>query len=308
MAITFTIKVVVLLSIILPVTSFEKDPLRNRHLWANPTVLRFDFVREAYHAILRTFIAFITSTSSMLRVYDIVILKIQRPVSEAPESWNMAHLIGRDGDETMLSMRDDNLYVLGFANRSGDWHAFERHAHLFREDVTPLKINDNYGSLLGGHRGHKDLPRIAHGQQAVLDAIQALSNYDPSTTDDRILGDALATLIVTLPEAVRLRKTRDWQLRGWPTGTHLTSKLADEVVKWRVMTCGLLVSHRNNGWWGGEEARDLYGSLRIANKFGAMERVGVMLWPARGKCSEEVLDEWHISKIRRDMMMVQQRG
>uniref|UniRef100_A0A0E0G1P7 rRNA N-glycosylase n=1 Tax=Oryza nivara TaxID=4536 RepID=A0A0E0G1P7_ORYNI len=119
------------------------------HLWANPTVLRFDFVREAYHAILRTFIAFITSTSSMLRVYDIVILKIQRPVSEAPESWNMAHLIGRDGDETMLSMRDDNLYVLGFANRSGDWHA-----HLFREDVTPLKINDNYGSLLGaGHRG-----------------------------------------------------------------------------------------------------------------------------------------------------------
>lgn len=178
--------------------------------------------------------------------------------------------------------------------------AFERHAHLFREDVTPLKINDNYGSLLGAG--------IALGQQAVLDAIQALSNYDPSTTDDRILGDALATLIVTLPEAVRLRKIRDWQLRGWSTGTHLTSKLADQVVKWRVMTCGLLVSHRNNGWWGGEEARDLYGSLRIANKFGAMERVGVMLWPARRKCSEEVLDEWHISKIRRDMMMVQQRG
>lgn len=32
MAITFTIKVVVLLSIILPVTSFEKDPLRNRYI------------------------------------------------------------------------------------------------------------------------------------------------------------------------------------------------------------------------------------------------------------------------------------
>uniref|UniRef100_A0A0D3FMD0 rRNA N-glycosylase n=1 Tax=Oryza barthii TaxID=65489 RepID=A0A0D3FMD0_9ORYZ len=60
----------------------------------------------------------------------------------------MTNLTGRGDDITMLAIRADNLNVIPFANRSGNWHSFEKYADLIPEPVTRLTIGDNYASLL----------------------------------------------------------------------------------------------------------------------------------------------------------------
>ncbi|KAF0915124.1 hypothetical protein E2562_033708 [Oryza meyeriana var. granulata] len=50
-----------------------------------------------------------------------------------------------------LAMRDDTLYVAGFANRSGHWHALRGSEHLLRDRATtPLPFGNSYGDLVEG--------------------------------------------------------------------------------------------------------------------------------------------------------------
>lgn len=141
--------------------------------------------------------------------------------------------------------------------------------------------------------------------------MHVLSNYSPSV-DNRVLGVALATMIVTLPEAIWLRNIRNRQLKGWFTGTRLTLDEAKEVLEWRTMTCGVLICHKNGRWGNStprDEAVELFNALQIVSNNGAFERLGVMVWPSYHRCSEAVLDDKQILKIKEDMnRMAQRRG
>jgi hypothetical protein len=268
--------------------------------WRRPPMkfLRSEFSTETFEAILQRHTSTISLSSSSLDIDYTKILRIQTGYYEQPASWKMSHLIGRGEDEIMVAIRDDNLYVAGFADQTGQWHAFPRFVNLIPGSI-PLPIEDDYVSLLGVG-GHTNIPRLTLGRESMLDAIHTLSNYQPSI-DNKVLGKALATVVVTLTETVRLRNIREWVRQGWSKGTRLPDKVAEEVVHWRRLTCAVLISHKNNGqWWGSKEADELYWSLGVRRRDEAFDRLCIMIWP-RGSCTEEVLDDQHIAKIELDM-------
>uniref|UniRef100_A0A0E0KHF0 rRNA N-glycosylase n=1 Tax=Oryza punctata TaxID=4537 RepID=A0A0E0KHF0_ORYPU len=215
--------------------------------WAPYHVLDYDFFRNNYYVNFHMFRNDVISTSSQLQVDNNYILSEQTP-NQAPVAWKMGHLIGRGDDNAMLSIRADNLYVTGFANKTGHWHVYPKFANQIPEPKTVLTFGDDYKSLLG-EDASRNLPKINLGRHVTLNVIETLSNYKPSL-DDTDIKIALATLIVTLPEAVRFRPIRYRLMDGWFTGTCLTSDLAKEVVSWRDLSCGVLICDKYGRWWG----------------------------------------------------------
>uniref|UniRef100_A0A0E0GRS8 rRNA N-glycosylase n=1 Tax=Oryza nivara TaxID=4536 RepID=A0A0E0GRS8_ORYNI len=216
----------------------------------------------------------VIATSSQLQIDNRYILSEQTP-NRAPVDWKMGHLIGRGDDNAMLSIRADNLYVTGFANRTGHWHVYPKFADQIPEPKTLLTFGDDYHSLLGDGSS-QNLPKINLGLHATLNAIETLSNYQPSS-DNTAIKIALTTLIVTLPEAVRFRPIRYRLLDGWFTGTRLTSHLAKEVVSWRDMSCAVLIFDKYGRWWASAEAGILQGKFQIRSKFDTLQYLDVTL-------------------------------
>lgn len=240
----------------------------------------------------------VIATSSQLQIDNRYILS-EQTANRAPVDWKMGHLIGRGDDNAMLSIRADNLYVTGFANRTGHWHVYPKFADQIPEPKTLLTFGDDYHSLLGDGSS-QNLPKINLGLHATLNAIETLSNYQPSS-DNTAIKIALTTLIVTLPEAVRFRPIRYRLLDGWFTGTRLTSHLAKEVVSWRDMSCAVLIFDKYGRWWASAEAGILQGKFQIRSKFDTLQYLDVVLWPRPKKCSLPILDDQHIQQIRARM-------
>uniref|UniRef100_A0A0E0D4I0 rRNA N-glycosylase n=1 Tax=Oryza meridionalis TaxID=40149 RepID=A0A0E0D4I0_9ORYZ len=229
-------------------------------------------VGRSYYVNFYMFRDDVIATSSQLQIDNRYILSEQTP-NRAPVAWKMGHLIGRGDDNAMFSIRADNLYVTGFANRTGHWHVYPKFADQIPEPKTLLTFGDDYHSLLGDGSS-QNLPKINLGLHATLNAIETLSNYQPSS-DDTAIKIALTTLIVTLPEAVRFRPIQYRLLDGWFTGTRLTSHLAKEVVSWRDMSCAVLICDKYGRWWARAEAGILQGKFQIRSKFDTLQYLDV---------------------------------
>ncbi|EEC75922.1 hypothetical protein OsI_13012 [Oryza sativa Indica Group] len=295
MSTSTVITAVFLLYLVFPVQSVEFFKSVG---WAPYHVLDYDFFRNSYYVNFYMFRDDVIATSSQLQIDNRYILSEQTP-NRAPVDWKMGHLIGRGDDNAMLSIRADNLYVTGFANRTGHWHVYPKFADQIPEPKTLLTFGDDYHSLLGDGSS-QNLPKINLGLHATLNAIETLSNYQPSS-DNTAIKIALTTLIVTLPEAVRFRPIRYRLLDGWFTGTRLTSHLAKEVVSWRDMSCAVLIFDKYGRWWASAEAGILQGKFQIRSKFDTLQYLDVVLWPRPKKCSLPILDDQHIQQIRARM-------
>uniref|UniRef100_A0A0E0KHE5 rRNA N-glycosylase n=1 Tax=Oryza punctata TaxID=4537 RepID=A0A0E0KHE5_ORYPU len=185
------VTMVVLLFLLTPVRSSLMDKgLFQRNWWPPMRLLRSDFCTETFESILQRHTYTINKSSSLLDIDYINILHRQRGYGQ-PASWKMSHLIGRGEDEVMVAIRDDNLYVVGFADQTGQWHAFPDYVHLIPGSI-PLPIKQDYESLLGDG-GHTNLAKLTLGREAMLDAIHTLSNYQ-SSVDKKVLGEALVTV------------------------------------------------------------------------------------------------------------------
>lgn len=58
---------------------------------------------------------------------------------------------------TTLAIADDDLYILGFANRSGHWHVMKDFGGL-PEPLTKLTIEHSYGDLVGSFQNLHTVP------------------------------------------------------------------------------------------------------------------------------------------------------
>ncbi|KAF0915123.1 hypothetical protein E2562_033707 [Oryza meyeriana var. granulata] len=106
-------------------------------------------------------------------------------------------LKGKDDDGVHMAVHSHDYSLAGFTNRSGHWHVF-----LGDEDVLsaarPLLFRNTYHDLIGGI---KNLPDLPLGRASSLQAIRALSSYDPDTSGDEetaAVKRAVAVLSVVL--------------------------------------------------------------------------------------------------------------
>uniref|UniRef100_A0A0D9VW48 rRNA N-glycosylase n=1 Tax=Leersia perrieri TaxID=77586 RepID=A0A0D9VW48_9ORYZ len=127
--------------------------------------------------------------------------------------WILPNLTGRKGTIT-LAFRADNLYLVGFRNKYGQWYCF-----IGREDLIPgctvLVIEERYGAK--GMGGLKDVvAELLLSRDHTLDAIDDLYECHPTTIPKDVLQRAMGTLLLVIPEPARFTEvfeaiSADWE-------------------------------------------------------------------------------------------------
>ena len=126
-----------------------------------------------------------------------------------PPRWFIPLLMGRGTKSTNLAFRSDNLYLSAFTNGAGDWFSFA--PDLPGDYVVPgstvLGFRSSYRFLLGNEeetrQGWEYLVDLVLGPEAVLDAADVVSDFNPLTTPVHLIKRAIATLVVAFMEAQR---------------------------------------------------------------------------------------------------------
>ncbi|CAD6258211.1 unnamed protein product [Miscanthus lutarioriparius] len=165
-----------------------------------------------------------------------------------PKRWIYIKLVLKDGAETTLAVRDDNVYLIGFMNQRGELFEFGFSGTIDRSKRSRpmlrgsrfLECDVNYGSLL--HGGARNLKNMELGRAFALFAVRQLSGYYQG--QGRIVGDntrrALAGLMVIVCEATRMRpllETAGWHDRF---SCFIKSKHVDYIWGWGDMSEALL--------------------------------------------------------------------
>ncbi|KAF8719441.1 hypothetical protein HU200_024158 [Digitaria exilis] len=159
-----------------------------------------------------------------------------------PLGWIMVHIVGGSPDEkTTLAIANDDLYLLGFANRTDNWHILSGFGGL--PDATTLPFDESYGKLIGGHA---NLCLVPIGKQSVIQAVKTLSSYDPATGTEQELKQALVRFALMISEAMRFLNIRQSFSGRWEETTLITRDQADYVVHWGQLST-LLVRHSMAG-------------------------------------------------------------
>ncbi|XP_062224687.1 uncharacterized protein LOC133923392 [Phragmites australis] len=180
----------------------------------------------------------------------VALLQQRHPRPRADWQLIVVALKGHNSDEARLALTTYDVSLAGFANRTHHWHAFPGHDHLLPTS-TPLPFGNSYRDLIGGLA---NLPGLPLGRAPTLQAVRALSAYDPATADHddvETLKRALATLTVTTSEAQRLTPIKETVGKGWESGE---ARVAPEhlpyIEHWDTMCYELIRANRTGAWDG----------------------------------------------------------
>ncbi|KAL6875664.1 hypothetical protein ACP4OV_013177 [Aristida adscensionis] len=186
-----------------------------------------------------------------------------------------------DGDTTTLALAHDDLYLIGFTNRSNHWHILKGESGL--PGATELPFGANYGSLLGSG-GHANLFKVPLGNQSAIHALRTLAGYHPAGTRKlEQAKDAIARFVMMISEAMRFRVFRlTFSGQQWNEETHITPLQAKYVVVWGDLSTLLVRWHRSGGrTWGGSEADAAKAGPKINNANEAWMVVDFLLRPLK---------------------------
>lgn len=205
--------------------------------------------------------------------------------AQPPCGYVIVPLKGIDGDECTLAFRADNLYLVAFANGKKEWFVFKRHAHLF-PSATVLDFDNDYYSLMGGTAADM-APKYQLGRWPSLQAIKEICRYQkgPPGSETGYIKLALATMVLTIPEAKRFTPIRQTIVKGWETGTSLNTEQAKYLVNWKQFSCCVLYSEKK-GVWGcnSKDTSQLNDNLLPTDKQGVLDVVDILLQPTQ-QCS-----------------------
>ncbi|KAL6893659.1 hypothetical protein ACP4OV_007757 [Aristida adscensionis] len=168
-------------------------------------------------------------------------------VAGPPARWVKLRLLGCGaGDRATLALSDAD------ADAAGRWHAFPGSAHLF-PNATALPFAGDYRGLIAG--GAAGLRAVPLGKAAALQAIRALSRYDPSCAAAGCVSRARAALVglkVMVSEALRWRPIREVFAGGelWERVTFVTKKQARYVEHWGDLSYALWQWDETGRWEG----------------------------------------------------------
>ncbi|KAL6850329.1 hypothetical protein ACP4OV_020956 [Aristida adscensionis] len=211
---------------------------------------------------------------------------------EKPDLWNMLGLYGvaqdqdvDDGDNAMLSIRMDNYYIVGFANKWGQWHSLKEAENLI-EGAIPLGISTSYTDLAGEF----GIGGVRLGREATRWARTVLANFDASSSDRRELRTALTILTLTICEAGRFPSIRESITAGWHSGHFLNRREQTLIWNWRNFSCAILAYERTGRWWDAPEAGILRRVLEIYSVEQARREVALVLQP---RTCQETIDVYH---------------
>ncbi|XP_062183183.1 protein synthesis inhibitor I-like [Phragmites australis] len=211
------------------------------------------------------------------------VLGVQKPNRE-PDCWIYVTLKGHG--ESTLALRADNVYLTGFKTQGGSWYAFKKKDHLIRGS-TALSFEDDYKSLTGG--GYKELENVVVGKKSAQEALAILANYKQGSIPEQEIKKALTRFILMLCEAGRFAPIRAAVIAAWDEEGGKVDKAGVELtVKWRTISCALLVWDKTHKWGSIKEAKEIetYGDPKMTSPKAAAENVYFILRPT-DTCSDE---------------------
>ncbi|CAD6258098.1 unnamed protein product [Miscanthus lutarioriparius] len=170
-----------------------------------------------------------------------------------PARWiHVTLLVRNEGHATTLAIRDDNVYLIGFRNRRGQWYEFGfgggRSARVLPVEwnSTFLECDVRYGGIVGGAM---NLVGLGLGRWFARDAVRRLSAYEQAPAGggvDERTRRHLARLIVMVCEAARMIPHFETVLDGWD---RCTGAIAERQVhllwNWKLMSHAVL----RWDWW-----------------------------------------------------------
>ncbi|CAD6254639.1 unnamed protein product [Miscanthus lutarioriparius] len=212
-----------------------------------------------------------------------------------PARWIHITLLVRDeGHVTTLAVRDDNVYLIGFRNRRGQWYEFGfsggRSARVLPAEwsSTFLECDVGYGGIVGGAM---NLVGLGLGRWFARDAVRRLSAYEqaPGGGVDERTRRHLARLIVMVCEAARMIPHCETVLDGWDRTGAIAERHVHLLWNWKHMSHAVL---RALGLGPVEHVRELdppwpqellAPQVDVRNVGQALHIVQLLLnWPGRG--------------------------
>uniref|UniRef100_A0A0D3F0Q0 rRNA N-glycosylase n=1 Tax=Oryza barthii TaxID=65489 RepID=A0A0D3F0Q0_9ORYZ len=189
--------------------------------------ITFNLVTQTHHDFYRELRGMLARTSSP--PYDPTdvmgrnVLGRRRPeFISVPWRWVMVDVVApRDAGShvemrTTLAIADDDLYILGFANRTGHWHVMKDFGGL-PEPLTKLTIEHSYGDLVGSFQ---NLHTVPLGRESAVQAVRTLANYNSAMAEAQ-LKLPIAKFAIMISEALRFPFIRNTFSTNWESETFM---------------------------------------------------------------------------------------
>lgn len=206
----------------------------------------------------------------------------RRNVKGVPVLAEQRHInfVGTDSaaDKTTIAVRDDNIYIVGFTNNTGNWFTFANREQLIPRS-TRLPFGGGYEDLVVG--GRKKLTDIKLGKENMLQAVRMLALHHPNHPNpdksyDKRLGEAPAKLCVMVAEAERFVPIVT-VAQGWKGTPQITALQAEYVVLWGKISKALLTWQKKSLWE--DKGNELQEKAKINGPDEASSTLGLLLWP-----------------------------
>ncbi|XP_066379277.1 uncharacterized protein [Miscanthus floridulus] len=191
---------------------------------------------------------------------------LAKPLAEKPARCIHIRLQEQDNEtsSTTLVMRDDNVDVMGFRNKRGDWYELGYQRMLPQEYRSKLLgWGNSYKSILGVRNAAEviDILTSANlGKTFATRAVRVLSRF-PAVADDDNPRLAVVGLMFVVSESARLNPVHNAIACGWNTGTGFTEKLMTDHV-WKYVEMSRRLMHWKKGNYSEpqptSELRDIY--------------------------------------------------
>uniref|UniRef100_A0A0E0MCT9 rRNA N-glycosidase n=1 Tax=Oryza punctata TaxID=4537 RepID=A0A0E0MCT9_ORYPU len=185
-------------------------------------------------------------------IHDIPVLARQQTPRQ-PARWMYINLVGRKNERATVAVRDDNVYLMGFSNMSGQWFhlGFSKWSvPILPESSKFLECDVTYRSLLGVPKREEVkswLVEVDLRKTVVLDAVHRLSCYTQRGHDriDRCTKQDLARLITVICESARMRPHYTVVNRGF---THDEKTSLTKLHVYYLWNWGLMSRALRQGW------------------------------------------------------------
>lgn len=198
-----------------------------------------------------------------------------------PARWILITLLGNPGEWTTLAVRDDNVYLKGFRNRTGQWYEFGfsrlqgqkkksgRMIRWPRRESIFLECDVDYESMVGVG-GAYNLVNLDLSLGSAVDAVGRLSRHVNDTDGTGRASDGvkedLARLIVMICEAARMAP-HYLRVKNCMEDLHCRGCITREEVKY-LLNWGM-TSEALLRWWNkllrGEDWREEDWPDRLTN-------------------------------------------
>lgn len=141
--------------------------------------------------------------------------------------------------QTTIAVRDDNVCLVGFKNRYGDWYEFGMEGLNKRliPNSTFLGCDFSYGALVNGM---DNLVNLDLGKEAATRAVRRLWAYQHVGPADVAMKRDLARMSLMICESARMIPHYETVRNGWNTHSRIDLSQVEYIHTWSKMSRALI--------------------------------------------------------------------